>query len=136
MSCTRRFKRALAGQPLWLAEFVRHLLIGVIVNRPGCSASHVMRAHSHPHSRSAPARRMAYALALAGLVMLGACHQQQAAAPVPRPVVVATAHADGSPLSASLPGEVQARYSTPLSFRIAGKIIERIRRRPREAPRL
>jgi membrane fusion protein, multidrug efflux system len=68
---------------------------------------------------------MAYALALAGLVMLGACHQQQAAAPVPRPVVVATAHADGSPLSASLPGEVQARYSTPLSFRIAGKIIER-----------
>jgi multidrug efflux system membrane fusion protein len=68
---------------------------------------------------------MTYALALAGLVMLGACHQQQAAAPAPRPVVVAAAHADGSPLSASLPGEVQARYSTPLSFRIAGKIIER-----------
>jgi multidrug efflux system membrane fusion protein len=84
-----------------------------------------MRAHSHPHSCSAPARRTAYALALAGLVMLGACHQQQAAAPAPRPVVVGAAHADGSPLSASLPGEVQARYSTPLSFRIAGKIIER-----------
>ena len=68
---------------------------------------------------------MAYALALAGLLTLGACHQQQAAAPAPRPVVAVAVHPDGSPLSASLPGEVQARYSTPLSFRIAGKIIER-----------
>jgi membrane fusion protein, multidrug efflux system len=68
---------------------------------------------------------MAYALALAGLLTLGACHQQQAAAPAPRPVVAVTVHPDGSPLSASLPGEVQARYSTPLSFRIAGKVIER-----------
>jgi multidrug efflux system membrane fusion protein len=66
---------------------------------------------------------MAYALALAGLLTLGACHQQQAAAPAPRPVVAVAVHPDGSPLSASLPGEVQARYSTPLSFRIAGKII-------------
>ncbi|WP_144150403.1 efflux RND transporter periplasmic adaptor subunit [Paraburkholderia sp. BCC1885] len=84
-----------------------------------------MRAPAHPHAHSASARRAAFALALAGLVMLGACHQQQAAAPAPRPVVVAAAHADGGVLSASLPGEVQARYSTPLSFRIAGKIIER-----------
>ncbi|MGF6721045.1 multidrug efflux system membrane fusion protein [Paraburkholderia sp. GAS41] len=84
-----------------------------------------MRAHTHPHSRSTPARSLGYALMLAGLVMLGACHQEQAAAPAPRPVVVAAAHADGSPLAASLPGEVQARYSTPLSFRIAGKIVER-----------
>ncbi|SDH37359.1 efflux RND transporter periplasmic adaptor subunit [Paraburkholderia phenazinium] len=84
-----------------------------------------MRKHSHPHPRSAPARRVGQALALAGLVMLGACHQKEAAAPAPRPVVAVAVHADGSPVSASLPGEVQARYSTPLSFRIAGKIIER-----------
>lgn len=57
--------------------------------------------------------------------MLCACHPQEAAAPAPRPVVALAVHADGSPLSATLPGEVQARYSTPLSFRIAGKIIER-----------
>ena len=25
----------------------------------------------------------------------------------------------------TLPGEVQARYSTPLSFRVGGKIVER-----------
>lgn len=40
-------------------------------------------------------------------------------------MVAVAVHADGQPLAASLPGEVQARYSTPLSFRIAGKIIER-----------
>jgi membrane fusion protein, multidrug efflux system len=57
--------------------------------------------------------------------MLAGCHKQEAAALAPRPVVTATVHADNSPLSASLPGEVQARYSTPLSFRINGKIIER-----------
>jgi len=70
-------------------------------------------------------RRAAFALALAGLFTLAACHKQEAAAPAPRPVVAVAVHADGSPASASLPGEVQARYSTPLSFRIAGKIIER-----------
>ncbi|MGF6642655.1 efflux RND transporter periplasmic adaptor subunit [Paraburkholderia sp. GAS82] len=90
-----------------------------------------MRKRSHPRRRlsllsplSTP-RRAASALALAGLLLLGACGQKQAAAPAPRPVVALAVHADGSSLSASLPGEVQARYSTPLSFRIAGKIIER-----------
>jgi multidrug efflux system membrane fusion protein len=76
-------------------------------------------------ARRAPLRWTACALALAGLLSLGACQQQQAAVPAPRPVVALAVHADSSPLSASLPGEVQARYSTPLSFRIAGKIIER-----------
>lgn len=76
------------------------------------------------HDR-APLRRAALSLALAGLVTLAACHQQEAAAPGPRPVVAVAVHADGTPFSATLPGEVQARYSTPLSFRINGKIIER-----------
>ncbi|MPW04550.1 efflux RND transporter periplasmic adaptor subunit [Paraburkholderia sp. CNPSo 3155] len=66
------------------------------------------------------------ALALAGVLALAACSKKEAAAPVPRPVVALAVHADGHALqAASLPGEVQARYSTPLSFRVAGKIIER-----------
>jgi RND family efflux transporter MFP subunit len=65
------------------------------------------------------------ALVVVGTLTLAACHNKEAAAPAPRPVVAVAVHADGLPLAASLPGEVQARYSTPLSFRIAGKIIER-----------
>lgn len=64
-------------------------------------------------------------LVLAGALTLAACHNKETAAPTPRPVVAVAVHADGQPLAASLPGEVQARYSTPLSFRVAGKIIER-----------
>ncbi|HEY1996328.1 efflux RND transporter periplasmic adaptor subunit [Paraburkholderia sp.] len=79
-----------------------------------------MRKQSHQR-----ARRAALVVALASSVLLAACHQHPAAAPAPRPVVASVVHADGNALSASLPGEVEARYSTPLSFRIAGKIIER-----------
>ncbi|WP_245253822.1 efflux RND transporter periplasmic adaptor subunit [Paraburkholderia sp. LEh10] len=64
-------------------------------------------------------------IVIAGALTLAACHRNEAAASAPRPVVAVAAHPDGLPLAASLPGEVQARYSTPLSFRIAGKIIER-----------
>ena len=60
------------------------------------------------------------------MVTLAACSKKEAAAPAPRPVVAVAVHADGSAAAAaSLPGEVQARYSTPLSFRVGGKIIER-----------
>ena len=58
-------------------------------------------------------------------MLLSACHRNEAAAPVPRPVVAVMVHPDGQPVAAALPGEVEARYSTPLSFRVAGKIIER-----------
>jgi membrane fusion protein, multidrug efflux system len=111
--------------------FVRRLVIGVIVNRPGSRASLVMRKYSpspgHPLPLRSQAllRRAATTLALAGLITLAACHRQEAAAPAPRPVVAVAVHADGKPFSSTLPGEVQARYSTPLSFRINGKIIER-----------
>ena len=65
-------------------------------------------------------------IALAGAVILTACAKKEAAAPAPPPVVALAVHADGQALQAtSLPGEVQARYSTPLSFRVGGKIIER-----------
>jgi len=85
-----------------------------------------MRQQSHRYARSARLRRAAFALALAGIVTLAACSKKEAAAPAPRPVVAVAVHTDGSgAAAASLPGEVQARYSTPLSFRVGGKIIER-----------
>ncbi|HZZ06294.1 efflux RND transporter periplasmic adaptor subunit [Paraburkholderia sp.] len=85
-----------------------------------------MRQQFHRHARPAHLRRAAFALALAGLVTLAACSKKEVAAPAPRPVVAVAVHADGSAMAAaSLPGEVQARYSTPLSFRVGGKIVER-----------
>ncbi|WP_322027077.1 efflux RND transporter periplasmic adaptor subunit [Burkholderia sp. BCC1977] len=58
-------------------------------------------------------------------LVLAACHPKEAAPPAPRPVVALPAHADGAAAAATLPGEIQPRYATPLSFRIAGKIVER-----------
>ncbi|HEX3637696.1 MAG TPA: efflux RND transporter periplasmic adaptor subunit [Paraburkholderia sp.] len=85
-----------------------------------------MRQQFRRYARPARLRRAAFALALAGIVTLAACSKKEPAAPAPRPVVAVAVHADGSATAAaSLPGEVQARYSTPLSFRVSGKIIER-----------
>ncbi|WP_063713839.1 efflux RND transporter periplasmic adaptor subunit [Paraburkholderia phymatum] len=83
-----------------------------------------MFASTAPASSSSGRANLA-ALLLATALTLAACHNKEAATPAPRPVVAVAVHADGRPLAASLPGEVQARYSTPLSFRIAGKIVER-----------
>ena len=85
-----------------------------------------MRPQSHRYRHRARLRRAAFVLVLAGVVTLAACSKKEAAAPEPRPVVAVAVHADGSAMqAASLPGEVQARYSTPLSFRVGGKIVER-----------
>jgi RND family efflux transporter MFP subunit len=56
---------------------------------------------------------------------LTACHERPAAAPAPRPVVAVAVHPDGIAPEATLPGDIEARYNTPLSFRVGGKIIER-----------
>ena len=58
-------------------------------------------------------------------MLLGACHRKEVVTLGPRPVVAVAVHPDGLPVASTLPGEVDARYSTPLSFRVAGKIIER-----------
>ncbi|SAK61657.1 efflux RND transporter periplasmic adaptor subunit [Caballeronia ptereochthonis] len=58
-------------------------------------------------------------------VSLAACQRHEAAAPAPRPVVAVEARADGLANTSTLPGQIQSRYSTPLSFRINGKILER-----------
>lgn len=85
-----------------------------------------MGPQSRRRGRPVRLRHAAYVLLLAGIVTLAACSKKEAAAPEPRPVVAVAVHADGSEApAASLPGEVQARYSTPLSFRVAGKIVER-----------
>ncbi|WP_144138589.1 efflux RND transporter periplasmic adaptor subunit [Paraburkholderia sp. BCC1884] len=86
-----------------------------------------MRLQFPRRSHAARLRHAAFALALTGFVTLAACSKEEAAAPAPRPVVAVALHADGSATSqaASLPGEVQARYSTSLSFRVGGKIIDR-----------
>ncbi|RQS64135.1 efflux RND transporter periplasmic adaptor subunit [Burkholderia sp. Bp8963] len=65
------------------------------------------------------------ALAVAAVLALSACHREQASAPAPRAVIATTVRADAAAARVSLPAVVQARYSTPLSFRIAGKIVER-----------
>ncbi|MDE1184129.1 efflux RND transporter periplasmic adaptor subunit [Paraburkholderia sp.] len=64
---------------------------------------------------------------LASAALLAACHRNEAPAPAPRPVVAVAVHPDrgGVSFASSLPGEVQARYTTPLGFRVNGKIIER-----------
>ncbi|MDR5762792.1 efflux RND transporter periplasmic adaptor subunit [Caballeronia sp. LZ035] len=58
-------------------------------------------------------------------IALAACQRHETVAPAPRPVVAVEAKTDGAAPLATLPGQVQARYSTPLSFRINGKILER-----------
>jgi RND family efflux transporter MFP subunit len=66
------------------------------------------------------------ALALGSAVVLSACHPREVAAPAPKPVVAVAVHPDGRPPLATLACDVQARYSTPLSFRANGKIVTRL----------
>ncbi|MBJ9682259.1 MULTISPECIES: efflux RND transporter periplasmic adaptor subunit [Burkholderia] len=65
------------------------------------------------------------ALLIGAALVLAACHPKESAPPAPRPVVALPAHADAAASAFTLPGEIQPRYATPLSFRIAGKIVER-----------
>jgi membrane fusion protein, multidrug efflux system len=58
-------------------------------------------------------------------MLLCACHQREAVVPEAKPVVARAVHPDGRIAGTSLPAQVQARYSTPLSFRVGGKVIER-----------
>jgi membrane fusion protein, multidrug efflux system len=113
------------GSPL-ACRIRLHLSLGGIVSRSRRSApSTAHKLFGLPVSSLSIRRTAISALFVAGALSLAACHNKEAAAPTPRPVVAVAVHADGLPLAASLPGEVQARYSTPLSFRVAGKIIDR-----------
>ncbi|CAG9261174.1 putative Co/Zn/Cd efflux system membrane fusion protein [Paraburkholderia unamae] len=77
-------------------------------------------------SRHAPWRQAARILLVAGVFALAACGKQKEAPPQPRPVVSMTVHPDGGAVSPAYPGDIEARNATPLSFRVNGKIIERV----------
>ncbi|MEX3629845.1 MAG: efflux RND transporter periplasmic adaptor subunit [Burkholderia sp.] len=63
---------------------------------------------------------------LGAALLVAACHPKDNAPPPAARLVVATPiAADGATAAATLPGDIESRYATPLSFRIAGKIIER-----------
>ncbi|MCC8403321.1 efflux RND transporter periplasmic adaptor subunit [Paraburkholderia sp. MMS20-SJTN17] len=64
-------------------------------------------------------------IAACSAILLCGCHHREAPVPEAKPVVALAVHPDGRIAGDSLPAQVQARYSTPLSFRVGGKIIER-----------
>src|SRR5579859_1880665 len=76
-------------------------------------------------SAARPSHRGRLLIAACGAMLLAACHPRETVAPEPKPVVAVRVHPDARTASASLPAQVQARYSTPLSFRIGGKVTER-----------
>ncbi len=77
-------------------------------------------APHHPLRQALPT-----ALALAAALTLAACQKPTPVAAAPREVVVLPAQASSGAQLLTLPGEVQARFITPMSFRVAGQIIER-----------
>jgi multidrug efflux system membrane fusion protein len=93
------------------------------VDRSDHGAPNGVRA-SLRRAASSPRRYSVLASVCCALALAG-CHPREAAVPPIKPVVAIAVHPDGRAPVASLPGQVQARYSTPLSFRVAGKIVER-----------
>ena len=79
-----------------------------------------------PGSGPLPARRtLAWSLGVVAVVALSACGKKEVPTVALRPVVAMAAVADTHTVQSSLPATIEARYSTPLSFRVGGKIIER-----------
>jgi membrane fusion protein, multidrug efflux system len=67
----------------------------------------------------------AWSVGAAMVVALSACGKKEAPPVALRPVVAMAAVADTHTVQSSLPATIESRYSTPLSFRVGGKIIER-----------
>jgi RND family efflux transporter MFP subunit len=65
------------------------------------------------------------AIVVGAALTLAGCKQKAPQPPSARPVVAGTVHAAAFKAAHRVPGEVAARFTTPLSFRIAGKLIER-----------
>ena len=74
---------------------------------------------------SAPTRASSAALLVALLTPLSACHTHSAVTTPPVAVVTYTVHASEDPDPERYPAEVAPRFSNPLSFRVAGKVIDR-----------
>jgi RND family efflux transporter MFP subunit len=92
------------------------------VNHPGRNARTPARPIPSIVGRWKP---VPFFVAACCATLLAGCHHTEAIAPEPKPLVALVLHPDGSPTANSLPGQVQARYSTPLSFRVPGKLVER-----------
>lgn len=76
---------------------------------------------------NAPRRRLVLAVAITTIAAaaLAACSRKAPPEPPPRPVVAVAAKLTEQTPIASLPAQIEARYTTPLSFRVAGKIVDR-----------
>jgi multidrug efflux system membrane fusion protein len=94
-----------------------------IVKLPGLNAQTLARPFLSSVAR--PSIRVRFLIAACGAILLSACHQRETAPTELKPVVALAIHPDGRAAIASLPAQVEARYSTPLSFRVGGKITER-----------
>ncbi|MFC6140296.1 efflux RND transporter periplasmic adaptor subunit [Paraburkholderia silvatlantica] len=84
-----------------------------------------MRARSLLLSCTRPIHRAPAVIAACSAILICGCHHNGAAVQEAKPVVARAVQADRHVAGDSLPAQVQARYSTPLSFRVGGKIIER-----------
>jgi multidrug efflux system membrane fusion protein len=94
-----------------------------IVKLPGLNAQTLARPFLSSVAR--PSIRVRFLIAACGAILLSACNQRETAPTELKSVVALTIHPDGRAAIASLPAQVEARYSTPLSFRVGGKITER-----------
>ena len=71
---------------------------------------------------------LAAPLALSAALFVAGCDSrgQEAVAPPPRVVLVATVHAEPDAPERSLPGTIRARVESDLGFRVGGKVIRRL----------
>lgn len=72
-----------------------------------------------------PAVHAAFPLTLLLALVLTGCSERPTAAAPPRPVRVTALHYEEGVTTARYSGEVKARYETPLSFQVGGKIASR-----------
>jgi multidrug efflux system membrane fusion protein len=91
-----------------------------------------VKTATEPHSLSFPPVRARTAphlhvLALAALTLcLGACHKAVPAASAPRSVVSLTVQATAAAPTVRAPAQIEARYVTPMAFRVTGQVVERL----------
>jgi membrane fusion protein, multidrug efflux system len=83
------------------------------------------RLRSLPARASGAPRLLAVPLILSAVFALSACSKPAPVAEAPREVVVLQAQQRNGPQALLLPAEVQSRFVTAMSFRVAGQLVER-----------